>query len=265
MSAARTLRLKGLDHDWNGDMPSLVDRLHRDGSALCVRRTDRGRHINIRAPTEGSSDSKLAIDVGAGTGRDTAWLTSRGYEVVAAEPAAAMRRIAAEKHRNDGVRWVNDTLRSLHNVHGLGLAVDSTICIPMTNVPCDTRSQDTARKQIGFRSKIPTRWRCRIIPVRVFGVGFRRQPFAIRRRVRACISAISSRRCLSPSSVDQGSVSSPCITELRNARHVSTCDRSTLFARAKFIMKPSTLRRLAKARLSRMRARSCVSPFQARR
>jgi len=70
------------------------------------------------------SDSKLALDVGAGTGRDAAWLTSRGYEVVAAEPAAGMRRIAAEKHRNDGVRWVNDTLPSLDHVHGLGLAYD---------------------------------------------------------------------------------------------------------------------------------------------
>ena len=29
------------------------------------------------------SDSKLALDVGAGTGRDAAWLTSCGYEVVA--------------------------------------------------------------------------------------------------------------------------------------------------------------------------------------
>ena len=44
------------------------------------------------------SDGSLALDVGAGTGRDAAWLSSLGYEVVAAEPAAGMRRISAEIH-----------------------------------------------------------------------------------------------------------------------------------------------------------------------
>ena len=69
-------------------------------------------------------ESKLALDVGAGTGRDAAWLISLGYEVVAAEPAAGMRRIAAEKHRSHGVRWVSDALPSLDHVHALGLAYD---------------------------------------------------------------------------------------------------------------------------------------------
>ena len=69
-------------------------------------------------------DGRLALDVGAGTGRDAAWLTSLGYEVVAAEPAGGMRRIAAEKHTGLGVRWVSDALPSLDHVHGLGLAYD---------------------------------------------------------------------------------------------------------------------------------------------
>lgn len=69
-------------------------------------------------------DARLALDVGAGTGRDAAWLTSLGYEVVAAEPAAEMRRIAGEKHGSDGIRWVGDALPSLDHVHGLGLAYD---------------------------------------------------------------------------------------------------------------------------------------------
>ncbi len=69
-------------------------------------------------------DGRLALDVGAGTGRDAAWLTSLGYEVVAAEPAAEMRRIAAEKHGSDGIRWVSDALPSLDHVHGTGLTYD---------------------------------------------------------------------------------------------------------------------------------------------
>ncbi|VWX48292.1 bifunctional 2-polyprenyl-6-hydroxyphenol methylase/3-demethylubiquinol 3-O-methyltransferase UbiG [Novosphingobium sp. 9U] len=70
------------------------------------------------------SDGKLALDVGAGTGRDAAWLTSLGYEVVAAEPAPEMRRIAAEKHQSRGIRWVSDALPSLDHVHELGLAYE---------------------------------------------------------------------------------------------------------------------------------------------
>lgn len=69
-------------------------------------------------------ESKLALDVGAGTGRDAAWLASLGYEVVAAEPAAGMRRIAGETHASDAIRWVSDALPSLDQVHGLALAYD---------------------------------------------------------------------------------------------------------------------------------------------
>lgn len=72
----------------------------------------------------GGSHGKLALDVGAGTGRDAAWLTSLGYEVVAAEPAAGMRRVAAEKHVSSAIRWVSDALPSLDHVHRLGLAYD---------------------------------------------------------------------------------------------------------------------------------------------
>ena len=35
---------------------------------------------------------KIAVDIGAGSGRDAAWLASLGFEVVAAEPAAGLRR-----------------------------------------------------------------------------------------------------------------------------------------------------------------------------
>ena len=37
----------------------------------------------------------LALDVGAGSGRDAAWLRGLGFEVVAVEPARGMREAAA--------------------------------------------------------------------------------------------------------------------------------------------------------------------------
>jgi len=70
------------------------------------------------------ASSRLALDVGAGTGRDAAFLTSLGYDVVAAEPSVTMRRIAQDRHPQAGIRWVADALPTLDHVHSLGLAYD---------------------------------------------------------------------------------------------------------------------------------------------
>ncbi len=66
----------------------------------------------------------LALDIGAGSGRDARWLTGRGWEVVAVEPAAAMREAAQAAHPDSAVRWLDDRLPALAGVHRLGLAFD---------------------------------------------------------------------------------------------------------------------------------------------
>ena len=66
--------------------------------------------------------SRLALDVGAGSGRDGAWLASKGYAVVAAEPSEGMRTIGMSIHPE--LRWIDDRLPSLQAVHGLELAYD---------------------------------------------------------------------------------------------------------------------------------------------
>ena len=38
-----------------------------------------------------AAEGALALDVGAGSGRDAAWLAEQGFEVVAVEPSRAMR------------------------------------------------------------------------------------------------------------------------------------------------------------------------------
>lgn len=70
------------------------------------------------------SPGALALDVGAGSGRDAAWLATRGYEVVAVEPARAMRAEGERRHHEPGIRWLDDRLPSLSHVHGLGLFFD---------------------------------------------------------------------------------------------------------------------------------------------
>lgn len=73
------------------------------------------------------SGGGLALDVGAGSGRDAAWLVGLGHEVVAAEPAGAMRAEGARRHPSFDIRWIDDRLPSLDAVHRLALAFDTIL------------------------------------------------------------------------------------------------------------------------------------------
>ena len=57
-----------------------------------------------------------AIDIGAGTGRDAAWLAERGYRVVAVEPTEAMRSRAIALHPTPAIEWIDDSLPALRRV-----------------------------------------------------------------------------------------------------------------------------------------------------
>jgi SAM-dependent methyltransferase len=82
----------------------------------------------------------MALDVGAGSGRDGAFLESIGYKVIAAEPAAGMRREGERRHA--GLRWIDDRLPDLSTVHGLGLSYD---LILLSAVWMHVRPGDRAR------------------------------------------------------------------------------------------------------------------------
>lgn len=68
----------------------------------------------------------LVLDIGAGTGRDAAWFTEKGYKVVAVEPSAGMRREAEARHPDEfgRIEWVSDRLPSLAATMRLGIAAD---------------------------------------------------------------------------------------------------------------------------------------------
>src|SRR6516162_1224732 len=61
----------------------------------------------------------LVLDVGAGSGRDAAWLASQGYEVVAVEPSSAMRAEAERLHPSTPIRWISDSLPGLERTFQL--------------------------------------------------------------------------------------------------------------------------------------------------
>jgi SAM-dependent methyltransferase len=70
-------------------------------------------------PTKG-----LVLEVGAGSGRDAAWLASMGHEVIAVEPCANFRSKAKERHANPAIRWIDDSLPQLKKVRGMEFRFD---------------------------------------------------------------------------------------------------------------------------------------------
>lgn len=64
------------------------------------------------------------VDIGAGTGRDAAWLASLGHEVVAVEPTAAMRSRAMALHPSPAITWLDDSLPDLGALRALDRRFD---------------------------------------------------------------------------------------------------------------------------------------------
>jgi len=61
----------------------------------------------------------LALDVGAGSGRDAAALAERGWDVVAVEPAAGLRELGQNATKNKSIQWIDDQLPGLNQVRKL--------------------------------------------------------------------------------------------------------------------------------------------------
>ena len=59
-----------------------------------------------------------AADIGAGTGRDAAWLTTLGHDMVAIEPVAALREAGRALHPSERIAWIDDRLPTLTRVDG---------------------------------------------------------------------------------------------------------------------------------------------------
>lgn len=65
------------------------------------------------------------LDIGAGSGRDAAWLAAQGFDVVAVEPSAAMVREAQSRHVEPRIHWVaGDALPGLERTLRRGQAFD---------------------------------------------------------------------------------------------------------------------------------------------
>ncbi len=68
--------------------------------------------------------SASVLDIGAGSGRDAAWLAANGHDVVAVEPSASMRAAGASLHDDPAINWIDDRLPTLGVVSRSGLSFD---------------------------------------------------------------------------------------------------------------------------------------------
>jgi SAM-dependent methyltransferase len=66
-----------------------------------------------------SNKPGLACDIGAGSGRDANWLASKGWDVVAVEPNAALRELAI-KSAAPQVQFLDDSLPGLDSLRSKG-------------------------------------------------------------------------------------------------------------------------------------------------
>jgi len=84
----------------------------------------------------------LVLDIGAGTGRDAAWLAGQGFDVVAVEPSTAMRAFGQARHSSAQLRWIDDRLPGLDATLRLGLSFDLILLSAVwMHIPPDQRSR----------------------------------------------------------------------------------------------------------------------------
>lgn len=66
----------------------------------------------------------LALDVGAGSGRDALALAERGWDVLAVEPAAGLRALGEAATAHASVQWLDDVLPDLAKIRALSYRFD---------------------------------------------------------------------------------------------------------------------------------------------
>ena len=92
----------------------------------------------------------LILDVGAGAGRDAAWLARLGHDVVAVEPSAGMRQEGERRHSDVGFRWVADRLPALSATHRLGITFDVILLSGVWQHVAPTERERAMRKLLGL-------------------------------------------------------------------------------------------------------------------
>lgn len=99
---------------------------YRDAAASLIERYEAISSAALFVPVAAFLPAVPArvLDLGAGTGRDAAWLAAQGHRVLAVEPVAAFRRAGQARHRVAGLGWMDDSLPGLPRTLELGRRFD---------------------------------------------------------------------------------------------------------------------------------------------
>jgi 2-polyprenyl-3-methyl-5-hydroxy-6-metoxy-1,4-benzoquinol methylase len=92
-----------------GYAENAAELIERYESLSFVYKHEAVLHLIPSAPTK-------ALDIGAGTGADAAWLAEQGHQIVAVEPTGALREHGLKHHASRLIEWVNDALPQLNRV-----------------------------------------------------------------------------------------------------------------------------------------------------
>jgi len=98
-------------------------------AAELVPRFEALRSVEVLAPVLDLLPVRAckALDIGAGTGRDAAWLAARGHRVLAVEPVDALRSAGQSLHSE--VEWLADSLPELAKTRARGERFSLILCI----------------------------------------------------------------------------------------------------------------------------------------
>ena len=88
----------------------------------------------------------LALDIGAGSGRDAFWLANNGYTVYAVEPSEKLRTLAKAKNYHLNIFWVEDSLPELKNIYHLNIKFDLILLSAVWMHIPDSQRQRAFRK-----------------------------------------------------------------------------------------------------------------------
>ncbi|MGN7930897.1 class I SAM-dependent methyltransferase [Sphingopyxis sp. 22461] len=84
-------------------------------------------------------------DIGAGTGRDAAWLAAKGHDILAIEPVRELREAGKKLHPSANIKWLDDRLPYLGAVPA-GVSFDLvTLCAVWQHLPDADRAIAIAR------------------------------------------------------------------------------------------------------------------------
>lgn len=89
-----------------------------------------------------ANETLEVLDIGAGSGRDAAWIAERGHSVLAVEPSTSMLAIARGLHSQSEIVWINDKLPNLKAPELEGRAFDIILINAVwMHLAADDRSQ----------------------------------------------------------------------------------------------------------------------------